>query len=327
MALVIARRILHGVLLILAVIVLDFFLLHLAPGSIAETLASASGGASPALLAEIKREYGLNKPLYVQLWLYLGQVAHGNLGESYFYNQPVVTLIGERLPATLLLVLSAQGWSILLGTLMGVIAATKPRGLRSTVVSVLAMVGYSTPAFWLGIMLLILFAYLLPIFPTSGMMSINSIGAPLAVQTVDILQHLVLPSFTLGFIYLAQYSRLARASMIDALQQDYIRTARAKGVSEFRVIFKHALRNALLPVVTVGGLQFSQVIAGAVLVDTVFNWPGMGLLAYNAVLRRDYTLVLGILVVAAIVVVVMNLLTDLAYYWLDPRIRDGRSTR
>ncbi len=327
MALMIARRILHGVLLILAVIVLDFFLLHLAPGSIAETLASASGGASPALLAEIKREYGLNKPLYVQLWLYLGQVAHGNLGESYFYNRPVVTLIGERLPATLLLVLSAQGWSILLGTLMGVIAATKPRGLRSTVVGVLAMVGYATPAFWLGIMLLILFAYLLPIFPTSGMMSIDLIGAPLAVQAVDILQHLVLPSFTLGFIYLAQYSRLARASMIDALQQDYIRTARAKGVSEFRVIFKHALRNALLPVVTVGGLQFSQVIAGAVLIETVFNWPGMGRLAYNAVLRRDYTLVLGILVVAAIVVVVMNLLTDLAYYWLDPRIRDARSAR
>lgn len=327
MALVIGQRILYGVLLIFAVIVLDFFLLHLAPGSIAETLASASGGGTPALLAEIKREYGLNKPLYMQLWLYLGQVAHGNLGESYFYNQPVVTLIGERLPATLLLVLSAQGWSILLGTLMGVIAATKPRGLRSAVVGVLAMVGYATPAFWLGIMLLILFAYLLPIFPTSGMMSIDSIGAPLAVQAVDVLQHLVLPSFTLGFIYLAQYSRLARASMIDALQQDYIRTARAKGVSELRVIFKHALRNALLPVVTVGGLQFSQVIAGAVLVETVFNWPGMGLLAYNAVLRRDYTLVLGILVVSTIVVVVMNLLTDLAYYWLDPRIRDVRSAR
>lgn len=327
MGMLIARRVLHGVLLVLAVVILDFFLLHLAPGSIAETLASASGGATPALIAEIKREYGLNRPLYVQLLAYLGQVLHGNLGESYYYNQKVTVLIGEKLPATLLLVLSAQGWSILLGTLMGVIAATRPRGLRSTVVGVLAMVGYATPAFWLGIMLLILFAWLVPIFPTSGMMSIDSIGAPLLVQAADIARHLVLPSFTLGFIYLAQYSRLARASMIEALQQDYIRTARAKGVRESRIVFRHALRNAALPVVTVGGLQFSQVIAGAVLVDTVFNWPGMGLLAYNAVLRRDYTLVLGILVVAAIVVVVMNLLTDLACYWLDPRIRDGGRAR
>lgn len=317
----IARRIGHGILLLFAVVVLDFFLLHLAPGSIAQTLASAGGGATPAILAEIKREYGLNKPLYVQLYLYLRHVLHGNLGESYYYNQPVVTLIGQRLPATLLLILTAQGWSILLGTLMGVIAASKPRGLRSMIVGTLSMIGYSTPAFWLGIMLLILFAYLVPIFPTSGMMSVDAIGAPLLAQATNIGRHLILPSFTLGFIYLAQYSRLARSSMIEALQQDYIRTARAKGVAERWIIFKHALRNALLPVVTVGGLQFSQIIAGAVLVDTVFNWPGMGLLAYHAVLRRDYTLVLGILIVAAVVVVLMNLLTDLAYYWLDPRIR------
>jgi peptide/nickel transport system permease protein len=321
MPVLIAGRVLHGVLLLFAVVILDFFLLHLAPGSIADTLASASGGATPAILAQIKQEYGLNKPLYIQLYLYLAQILHGNLGESYFYNQPVLTLIGQRLPATLLLVVSAQCWSIFLGTLMGVIAATKPRGLRSTVVAVLSMIGYATPAFWLGIMLLILFAWLVPIFPTSGMMSIDSIGAPVLTQAADILHHLVLPSFTLGFVYLAQYSRLARASMIEALQQDYVRTARAKGVAEYRVVFKHALRNALLPVVTVGGLQFSQIVAGAVLVDTVFNWPGMGLLAYNAVLRRDYTLVLGILAIAAIVVVVMNLLTDLACYWLDPRIR------
>lgn len=321
MSLLIGKRMLHGAFLIIAVVVLDFFLLHLAPGSIAQTLASASGGATPALMEEIRREYGLNKPLYVQLWIYLGHVAHGNLGESYYYNQPVAALIGQRLPATFLLILTAQGWSILLGTLMGVVAATRPRGLRSIIVAVLSMIGYSTPAFWLGIMLLILFAYLIPIFPTSGMMSIDAIGAPLATQAMNIGHHLVLPSFTLGFIYLAQYSRLARSSMIEALQQDYIRTARAKGVPERWIVFKHALRNALLPVVTVGGLQFSQVIAGAILVDTVFNWPGMGLLAYHAVLRRDYTLVLGILVIAAVVVVLMNLLTDLAYYWLDPRIR------
>lgn len=317
----IARRIVHGILLLFAVLVLDFFLLHLAPGSIAQTLASASGGATPALIAEIKREYGLNKPLYVQLYIYLHHITLGNLGESYYYNQPVSVLIGQRLPATLLLILTAQGWSILLGTLMGVLAATKPRGLRSTIVSVLSMIGYATPAFWLGIMLLILFAYVVPIFPTSGMISIDVIGAPLLVQAMNIGRHLILPSFTLGFIYLAQYSRLARSSMIEALQQDYVRTARAKGVAERRIVLKHALRNALLPVVTLGGLQFSQIIAGAVLVDTVFDWPGMGLLAYNAVLRRDYTLVLGILVVAAVVVVLMNLLTDLAYYWLDPRIR------
>jgi peptide/nickel transport system permease protein len=315
------KRAAHGAILIVAVVILDFFLLHLAPGSIAQALASASGGATPAMLAAIRHEYGLNKPLYIQLYIYIVQILHGNLGKSFYYNQSVISLVGQRLPATLLLILSAQGWSILIGTLMGVLASTKPRGIRSSVVTVLAMLGFATPAFWLGIMLLIVFAYMVPIFPASGMMSIDDIGAPLLVQVGNIARHLVLPSFTLGFIYLANYSRLARSSMIETLQQDYIRTARAKGVSNSRVILVHALRNALLPVVTVGGLQFSQVIAGAVLVETVFNWPGMGLLAYHAILRRDYTVILGILVIASIVVVVMNFVTDLAYYWLDPRIR------
>lgn len=314
-------RLLHGVVLLLAVLVLDFFLVHMAPGDVAQTLASQSGGATPAMLAEIRHAYGLDKPLYMQLLIYLERIAHGNLGMSYFYNKPVLTLIGQRLPATLLLVVSAQGWSILLGTILGVIAAGRPRGLRSHIVTIISMIGYSMPVFWLGIMLLIGFAYYIPVFPTSDMLSTSVIGASWWVQAADILHHLVLPSFTLGFIYLAQYSRLSRASMIEALQQDYVRTARAKGVAERWVVLKHALRNALMPVVTVGGLQFSQIIAGAVLVETVFNWPGMGQLAYDAVLGRDYTLILGILFFSAIVVVLMNLVTDLAYQWLDPRIR------
>lgn len=317
----ILRRLGHGLILLVAVLVFDFFLIHLAPGDVAQTLASQSGGATPAILAQIRHTYGLDKPLYLQLLIYLGNVARGNLGMSYFYNQPVLTLIAQRLPATLLLVVSAQLWSILCGTVFGVIAARKPRGLRSHVVTIVSMIGYSTPVFWLGIMLLIGFAYYIPIFPTSDMLSTAVVGAPWWVQAVDILHHLVLPSFTLGFIYLALYARLSRASMIEALQQDYVRTARAKGVAERWVVLKHALRNALMPVVTVGGLQFSQIIAGAVLVETVFNWPGMGQLAYDAVLRRDYTLLLGILFFSAIVVVVMNLITDLAYQWLDPRIR------
>ncbi len=319
----ILRRLLHGAILLLAVLVLDFFLIHLAPGDVAQALASQSGGATPQILAQIRHAYGLDKPLLVQLLIYLGRVVHGNFGMSYFYNEPVLTLIAQRLPATLLLVISAQGWSIVLGTVMGVIAAGRPRGLRSHIVTIISMIGYSMPVFWLGIMLLIGFAYYIPLFPTSDMLSTSAIGASWWVQAVDILHHLVLPSFTLGFIYLAQYARLSRASMIEALQQDYIRTARAKGVAERWVIVKHALRNALMPVVTVGGLQFSQIIAGAVLVETVFNWPGMGQLAYDAVLRRDYTLILGILFFSAIVVVVMNLLTDLAYQWLDPRIRQA----
>jgi peptide/nickel transport system permease protein len=182
------------------------------------------------------------------------------------------------------------------------------------------MVGFAAPVFWTGIMLVILFASIIPIMPISGMRSIDASGGGLK-DALDVLHHLVLPALTLSLVYLAQYSRLSRSSMLDVLGSDFIRTARAKGLADRVVMYKHALRNALLPVVTVLGLQFGNVMAGAILVETVFNWPGLGRLAFDSVLRRDYPTILGVLLFSSIVVIVMNIVTDLAYRMIDPRIK------
>ena len=312
-------RVLQALALVLAVVVLNFILVHAAPGDPVETIAGVSGGMSPELMAQLRLQYGLDKPLYVQLAVYMGKVLSGDLGYSYFFNLPVASLIGERVPATLLLVLGAVLSAFVMGTTLGVLSARKPNGVLSQFITVLSMVGFAAPVFWMGIMLVILFASVFPILPVAGMRSIDSSGGGIA-DVLDVLHHLVLPTFTLGLVYLAQYSRLSRAAMLDVLGADFIRTARAKGLADRVVLYKHALRNALLPVVTVLGLQFGNVMAGAILVETVFNWPGLGRLAFESVLRRDYPTILGVLLFASIVVVVMNQVTDMVYRLIDPRI-------
>ncbi|MDA8110006.1 MAG: ABC transporter permease [Betaproteobacteria bacterium] len=316
------RRLAYAVSLVLAVIVLNFLLIHLAPGDPVETIAGSMGGMTEALREALRHQYGLDRPLPVQLWIYLDRVLHGNLGESYFFNLPVSQLILDRVPATLLLVVTAVLGAFLIGTFLGVLAARKPSGLLSQSITVLSVVGYSAPVFWTGIMLIILFASAIPLFPVSGMRGDFGSSSGLA-GTLDVLHHLVLPAVTLGIIYLAYYSRLTRASMLDVLRADYIRTARAKGASEFAVYYRHALRNAVLPVITVLGLQFGNVLAGAILVETVFNWPGLGRLAFDSVLRRDYPTILGTLLFSSILVVVMNQVTDFCYRLIDPRIKTG----
>ena len=313
-------RLLQGLALVLAVVVLNFVLVHAAPGDPVETIAGASGGMSPELMAQLRTQYGLDKPLPVQLGVYLSKVVQGDLGFSYFFNLPVSEMIAERVPATLLLVVTAVLLAFVVGTGLGVLSSRKPNGLLSQFITVLSLVGFAAPIFWVGIMLVILFASIWPILPVAGMRSIDSSGGGWA-DMVDVAQHLVLPAFTLSLVYLAQYSRLARSAMLDVLGSDFIRTARAKGLAESVVLYKHALRNALLPVVTVLGLQFGNVLAGAILVETVFNWPGLGRLAFESVLRRDYPTILGVLLFSSIVVVVMNQVTDLAYRLIDPRIK------
>jgi peptide/nickel transport system permease protein len=256
----------------------------------------------------------------VQLGVYAGKVLHGDLGYSYFFNLPVSRLIIERVPATLLLVITAVLGAFLIGTALGVLSSRKPNGLLSQSINVLSLVGFAAPVFWLGIMLVILFTSVLPWFPIAGMRAVDSSGGGLA-HVLDVLHHLVLPAVTLGLVYLAQYSRLSRAAMLDVLGSDFIRTARAKGLNEHTVLYKHALRNAVLPVVTILGLQFGNVMAGAILVETVFNWPGLGRLAFDSVLRRDYPTILGVLLFSSIVVVLMNQVTDLCYRLIDPRIK------
>ena len=313
-------RLAQGLALVLAVVVLNFVLVHAAPGDPVETIAGASGGMDEKLQAELRAQYGLDQPLPVQLGIYLDKVLHGDLGYSYFFNLPVSGLIAERVPATLALVLTSVLAAFFIGTTLGVLSSRRPNGWLSQTINVLSLVGFAAPVFWLGMLLVILLASVFPVFPVSGMRGIESDGRGFG-DVLDVLHHLALPSLTLGLVYLAQYSRLSRAAMLDVLGADYIRTARAKGLSERVVLYKHALRNAVLPVVTVLGLQFGNVLAGAIVVETVFNWPGLGRLAYESVLRRDYPSILGVLLFSSVVVIVMNQLTDLCYRLIDPRIK------
>ena len=312
----------NGLALLLAVLVLNFTLIHIAPGDVADTIAGDMGGADAEVMAQIRRDYGLDLPFHEQLFAYVAKLARADLGYSFFFNQPVTELLLERLPATLLLVLSAQVLAIMLGTVLGVIAARRPNGLLSHGVTIFALLGFSAPVFWTGIMLIILFCSIFPIFPVAGMVDVTVEGGWF-IKTLDVLYHLFLPMVTLASIFLALYSRLARASMLDVLGTDYVRTAQAKGLSEFQVVYKHALRNALGPVVTLAGLQFSGIVSGAVLVETVFSWPGLGTLAFQAITARDAPMVLGILFFSSLVVIVANLVTDLVYGLIDPRIRVG----
>ncbi|MDD9855382.1 MAG: ABC transporter permease [Gammaproteobacteria bacterium] len=317
-----AKRIGFGLLLLFAVLILNFTLISLAPGDIADTIAGVMGGADAQVLEEIRARYGLDQPFYVQLWRYLSAVAALDLGYSYYFDTPVTTLILEKLPATLLLVFSAQITAIVTGTLLGVLAAKKPGGAVSLTVTFLSLFGFAAPVFWTGILLIILFVSVFPVFPVGGMFDVTVEGGWL-VQALDVLRHLCLPMLTLASVFLALYSRHARASMLEVLGADYIRTARAKGVPERRVLYRHALKNALGPVVTVAGLQFSAVISGAVVVETVFSWPGLGTLALQSILARDTPTILGILFFSSLVVIAFNILTDIALRALDPRIKSG----
>ena len=304
------QRVGYAAILLFAVLVLNFALMHLAPGDIADTIAGDMGGADAEVMADIRRSYGLDLPVWEQLIKYLGGVLHFDLGYSFYFNTPVVTLLLERVPATLLLVVAAQILAISVGVLLGVIAARQPNGMASHVVTLIALFGFSAPVFWTGIMLLITFSLWVPIFPVAGMQDVT-IDGNWFERMLDVGRHLVLPVITLASVFLALYSRLCRASMLEVLGADYIRTARAKGLSTREVVVKHALKNALNPVVTLAGLQFSAVVSGAVLVETVFSWPGLGTLALQSIIARDTPTILGILFFSALVVVVANLLTDL----------------
>lgn len=310
----------NAAFLLLAVVVLNFGLIHAAPGDPAEVIAGEMGGASQEVLAAIRHQYGLDRPLTEQLGSYLLHILHGDFGYSYYFNESVVKLMLQRLPATALLVIASLVVAVLVGTLLGVLSARKPNGLLNHFVSIFSLAGYAAPVFWTGLMLIVLFAAYIPLFPVNGMADVAHPRQGFA-YVLDVLHHLTLPALTLAIVYVAQYSRLSRTSMIDVLHADYIRTARAKGLGESIVVFKHALRNAVIPVVTMVGLQFGNLLAGAVLVETVFGWPGLGRLVFESILRRDYPTLLGVLFFSALLVMVANILTDLAYRLIDPRIR------
>ena len=314
------QRVILGVILIIAVMVLNFFLLQAAPGDVVDAMLAEAGGGDPELAARLRKQYGLDQPLYIQLIKYLGQVFRGDLGYSFYYDESVAALLIGHLPTTLMLTLSALVLAVIIGTLFDVYAALKPNGIFSNFVTVLSLFGYATPVFWLGMIILLVFALYLPLFPAFG---IRSWPQPENTfdRILDMIHHLVLPTFTLAILYLASYSRISRASMLDVLGSDYIRTARTNGLAEFRVSFKHALKNAAMPVVTLAGLQLAQVFSGAVLVETVFSLPGVGPLLYESIVRRDFPVILGVLFGAATTTIVANIITDIIYRWMDPRIK------
>ncbi|XAH24351.1 ABC transporter permease [Xylophilus sp. GW821-FHT01B05] len=314
------RRLLQLLGVVLSTAVLNFALLKALPGDLVDVIASESGSVTADYVAQLRQMYGLDRNAFEQLLSYLGRIAQGDLGFSFRFGEPVLGLVLDRLGPTLALVGTALSLSVLVGVLLGIAAARRPHGALDTVISALATLGYSAPMFWTALMLIVLFGVQLNWLPIGGLRDVSAGHAGLRLW-LDYAHHLVLPALTLAIYYVAVYARLSRASMIETLAEDYIRTARAKGAGEARVIFVHALSNAVLPVLTMLGLQSSALLGGSIVVETVFGWPGLGQLSFEAIKSRDIPLLLAVLLLSGVLVVLTNLLVDLLQGQLDPRVR------
>ena len=289
---------------VLGAITLVFFFLHMIPGDPVEVMLGET--AQQADKEQLREELGLNLPVYVQYGNFLARIAQGDLGDSYFYRRPVVQVIAERIPATMELALVAFLVAGLIAIPLGIIAALREGTTVDNLSVLFSLVGVSMPNFWLGPLLIILFSIKLGWLPVSGRTGAAS---------------LVLPAITLGIALAALLSRMTRASLLERLGEDYLTVARAKGLPEWKVILKHALRNALIPIITVMGLQIGVLLSGAIITENVFAWPGIGTLLINAIEARDYPLVQGCVLLISLTYVLVNLVTDLVYGWADPRIR------
>ena len=316
---------------LLGVSIIAFSLIHLAPGDPARTMLGER--ATQEQLNEIREKYGLDKPVYVQYGIWLNGVLHGDLGRSITTHEHVSKEIMDRFPNTVELAIAAMIFAIVVGGFAGVISASKQYSVTDYTFMGIALFGISMPVFWLGIMLMMIFGVwlgwlpiggridlMIPYQRITGFMVIDSIITGNLKALISVLRHLILPSIALGTIPMAMIARVTRSSMLEVLRQDFIRTERAKGLSERAVIYKHAVRNAMVPVVTVIGLNFGLLLAGAILTETVFSWPGLGRLVVEAVYERDYPLVVGSILVFAIIFVFVNLITDIFYTYIDPRI-------
>ncbi len=313
------RRLIQVIPVVLAIAAMNFALVHTAPGDAADILAGMSGHATPEYVAQLRREFGLDRPLYEQFFIYMGKLLTLDLGFSPLQQTPVLALILDRLPATILLMVTAIRLAFGLGVIAGGTAAKRYGSWVDNLISVGALIVYATPVFWLGLMLIVLFSIKLGILPSGGMIEIGA-GRTGPAYALDVLWHLILPALSLALFYVAVYARLMRSSMLEIYALDFIVTARAKGLSEHAIAWQHAARNALLPVITLAGVQLGHLLGGSILVETVFGWPGLGRLVFDALLQRDLNLLLGILFMSSVVVVIANLVVDLLYGLLDPRI-------
>jgi len=320
------RRLLAAIPLVLGIATIVFFLLSLAPGDAASFLVSPN--ITPEVLEQIRVNMGLDQPVYIRYLRWMSAMLRGDFGVSLTRNQPVLDIIAEILPNTLVLSLFAFLLAFAGGILIGILQAIRQNRPTDGLLSVVGLFFYSMPSFWLALMLILIFSlgarnlWGWPIwFPASGMTSVDYPFMSPGEQLRDRVMHLILPSVSLALVLAAGIARYVRGSMLEVIRQDYIRTARSKGLSEFKVIFKHALRNGLIPVVTLFGLYLPFLFSGAVLIETVFAWPGMGRLVVDAIFQRDYPIVMAGTFVFAIMVVAGNLIADVLYALVDPRIR------
>jgi peptide/nickel transport system permease protein len=315
----IAMRAGSGVVTVLAILVLNFLMLHLVPGDPVQALVG-DYPAPPEYVAQIREEFGLDQPLLTQLWLYLVNLAHLNLGFSFADRQPVLDLLLERAPLTLLLMLPALTLAAVIGVALALAAAPRAGSAIDTGITVVSLFGFSVPIFWLGQILVITFSIHLGWLPVQGMMSLRR--PPTGVGAVlDVMRHLILPMFSVTIYYVAVVSRVARSAAIDALSQDFVTTARAKGLTEHEILWRHVLPNAWVPVITVIGYNFGYSLTGAILTEAVFAWPGLGSSFMSAISTRDYPTLEGIFLLVAVTVVASNLITDVLTALADPRVR------
>jgi peptide/nickel transport system permease protein len=316
------RRLASSLPTLLLILIGLFLLLQLAPGDTVDALVAQMGGGDPAMIEQLRSFYGLDAPAVVQLGRYLLRLVSFDLGFSAIYGKPVFDVILERLPVTLLLMVTALSFAFAAGTALGVIAARRVNRWPDGLISTLGLVFYATPSFWFGMMGVVVFAVKLSWLPAGGFEEIGANEGGLA-RVLDIAWHLVLPVTTLALTYLATYLRIMRASMLEVLSLDFVRTARAKGLGETAVVLRHVLRNAMLPGITLMGLQAGTMLGGSVVVESVFALPGLGRLAYESVVQRDVNTLLGIVFVSALLVIAINFVVDLLYAKLDPRIVSG----
>ncbi len=313
------RRTLAAAPMVVLMIVVNFLLLKAVPGDLVDVMAGESGIATAEQMADLRARFGLDRSALDQFQAYLSQLLQFDLGFSFRYSRPIADLVLERLPATALLVTVAVLAAVAVGVAAGVLAGRRPGGRFDRAVSVLSSLIFAVPSFWMGLVGIVLFAVHLRWLPIGGYATVGAPGAGWP-HAVDVAAHLVLPAATLGLGYAALYARVTRAAVIETSRLDFVRTARAKGISETRVTLRHILRNALLPVVTLSGLKLGSMLGGAVVVETVFSWPGLGRLAFEAVADRDVNLLLSLFLCNSLLVIVMGILVDVSYAALDPRI-------
>lgn len=306
---------------ILVIAIINFAVIHSAPGDPASVIAGQSGAADAIFIAQIRADYGLDQPFFNQLVTYVGKVLQFDLGYSYRQRAAVSQLIAERLGPTLLLTLSAFFLSLIGGVLFGAIAGKRNGSWGDLAILLVSLLLYATPVFWLGLMLVLVFSIQLEWLPAFGYADIRASSFTTGQYMFDVARHAILPVVTLAAIYMAVYIRLMRSSLIEVSHEDHVRTARAKGLNEAQVLSRHMLRNAAVPVVTFAGLQAGALIGGSVVVETVFSWPGLGRLTYDAVTARDYPVLLGLFLIMSMLVIATNLLTDFLHRIIDPRVK------